>query len=184
MTCVVAIKEGKNVWMGADSMASTEDLKSNLVQPKIFKNGNILIGCCGSTRMLQLLQYYFKAPKHSRGVEDNAYLACDFMSSVRVCFTENGFLGDPGADSTDKSDTSGEFLVAYKGKIYYAQDDFSIIETTDSYASVGSGNHLAFGSLHSTESFNLSPKERIEMAIQAATYHCPSVGGPINIFKL
>ena len=51
----------------------------------------------------------------------------------------------------------------------------------DGYAAVGSGAELALGSLHTSSSFDLTPKQRVKAALHAAARYNPFVGAPFTI---
>ena len=57
MTCIAAVGEAEQVFMGGDSMLAAGWDARISAMPKVFRNGPLLIGVAGSLRMLQLLQY-------------------------------------------------------------------------------------------------------------------------------
>ena len=65
MTCIVGMvdKLAKNVIIGGDSAESTNVNIFIRKDAKIFQNGNFIIGCTSSFRMIQLLRFTFKPPK-------------------------------------------------------------------------------------------------------------------------
>ena len=74
MTCIVGYKDGNDVWIGGDSLGSNEwGQQIATAQPKVFTNGPMLMGCCGSFRLAQLLQYGvdFKRAAHPDGMPDH-----------------------------------------------------------------------------------------------------------------
>ena len=68
MTAIVAIRQDNTVYMGGDS-AGVAGLKITIRKdPKVFINGNFLMGFTTSFRMGQLLQYSFKPPEHPKNM--------------------------------------------------------------------------------------------------------------------
>jgi len=91
MTCIVGVVDKGKVYMGADSAGvGGLDLRVRK-DPKVFKNGPFLIGCTSSFRMIQLLQYSFKAPRHDKSLSEDKYMATKFIDAVRECFSGGGF---------------------------------------------------------------------------------------------
>ena len=58
----------------------------------------------------------------------------------------------------------------------------SVIELSES--SIGSGNNIALGSLHTTRGFDIDPSERISMALDAAITISTTCIGPVDIISL
>jgi hypothetical protein len=57
--------------------------------------------------------------------------------------------------------------------------DFQLAEYKENYTAIGSGTQYALGSLYTTARTKLKPPDRLEIAIKAASYFSPSVGGEI-----
>lgn len=51
MTCIVAVTNGVDVCMGGDSAGAIGNDVTVRIDPKIFKNKDLLFGCTGSFRM-------------------------------------------------------------------------------------------------------------------------------------
>jgi ATP-dependent protease HslVU (ClpYQ) peptidase subunit len=174
MSTLVGIVDGKNVYLGADSLASTEDGDVRPIKcRKIFKNGPYLIGFIGSVRGGQVLYpEYFTPPKKVEQLPD-AIIA---QSAEKGCLI------------TSEQSTSlhaCNFLIGFKGKLYEILVDFQINEI-ESYTSVGSGSYYAFGSLHTTEQMkdDFTPEMRIELALEAAQAFSTSTQGPFYVVKM
>lgn len=158
MSTVIGIVEDKKVYIGADSLASTEEGDARPIKcKKIFRNGKYLVGFIGSVRGGQVLYpEYFKFPPKIMDVPDAIMNQC----------VEKGCL------VTSEQQTSlhaCNFLIGFKGKLYEILVDFQMSEIA-SYTAVGSGSTYAFGSLHTTEQMkdDFTPPMRIELALEAA----------------
>lgn len=174
MSTVVGVVDGKNIWIGADSRASTEDgdIRSNKCK-KIFRNGDYLFGFIGSVRGGQILfPEYFSPPKKLYELPDAIRLQC----------SEKGCLG---VNENQMSVHACNFLIGYKGKLYEMLIDFQLTEVPE-YSAIGAGCNYAFGSLFTTSKVKetISPKERVKLAIQAASEFDAATGGDILIEKL
>jgi ATP-dependent protease HslVU (ClpYQ) peptidase subunit len=175
MTCVVAIvdKSG-SIYMGADSAASTPHTIRASKVPKVFKKGPLLLGGCGSFRMIQLLQYALsvKLPPAITPRSVEHYLCTEFVDTVRSTYTEYGLLHD-----TDKDFDRGQVLIGVKGGGLYCMDyDFQINSFAEEYDSIGSGSEYALGALAATP--RLKTGKRVELALSAAAQFDPGVRGP------
>lgn len=182
MTCIVGLKTTEGVYIGGDS-ASTNDsgLQTILASGKVFfigEGGNrMLLGCTTSCRMMQLLHYELQLPSYEDGMDVEGYMVTQFVNAVRDCFKSGGF-----AKKEDEREEGGNFLIGYRGRLFEIQDDYQISEPTNDYEAVGSGAKFALGSLYATP--HLPPEQRIEVALQAATYHNAYVRPPYLIHCL
>ena len=177
MSCIVGIVSHNEVWIGADSLGTTEDGDVKLRNcNKIFRNGEYLISFAGSVRGGQILfPKYFKPPKD----------IWDFPDSLRVQCERKGCLG---IAESQVSIQACNYLIGFQGKLYEISMDFQMSEITD-YASIGAGSPYAYGALHALDSlkdelYNLTPVQRIKKALMAACEFHTSTGEPIYVEKL
>ena len=158
-TVVGIVNEGK-VYIGADSLASTEEGDARPMKcSKIFKNGPYLIGFIGSVRGGQILYpHYFKPPKDIMDLPDAIMAQCT-EKGCSVTSTEGTYLH------------ACNFLIGYKGKLYEILVDYQMNEISE-YTAIGGGACYAFGSLHTTNKMkeDFTPKMRMELALEAAEY--------------
>lgn len=80
---------------------------------------------------------------------------------------------DEGAEST------GQFLVGYKSKLYTFDTDMQVARIADGFASVGAGGTIALGSLYATRMMK-DPIARLRNALEAAAHFSASVRGPFS----
>lgn len=59
LTCIVGMTHKGKVYIGADSLGSNGFTQSIRKESKVFKNGEFLIGCTSSFRMIDLLKWKF-----------------------------------------------------------------------------------------------------------------------------
>ena len=178
MTCIVGIVHKKKVFIGADSLGSNRIWQKTLRKdPKVFKNGDFLIGYTSSFRMGQLLRFNFQPPVHPLKMDDYEYMVKLFIPAVRECFKDGGF-----AEKDKEQESGGIFLVGYRGELYCVESDYQVGVSYDGFDSVGCGDDLAKGALFVNK--NKHPKERIRQAIEAAAHFSAGVGGDIIIREI
>lgn len=177
MTCIVAIESKGKIYWGADSAVSSYEQRI-METPKIFEVGGVVFGGSGSLRMLQIIQYHFKALKHKPHKTDIEYLISRVVPSIRVIIKKHGKMGaDKSMDETD-----AYFLIGYNSRVYKLGMGFSILPVVDDYNAIGSGQSYALGALRSTEDGDRTPADRAALALEAAGYFCDSVAPPYRIF--
>lgn len=175
MTCIVAVETPAGVWMGGDRAVSGTWTSQVKATPKVWTNGPLLIGTCGSVRLPQILRYGMTPPLDALTWDVDRWVAIDFVRAVRAAFAEHGF--DRVRDGIA---SGGLFLLAVRGRLYEIQSDYSFIRHDHGEHAIGSGEDHAFGSLHSTREWD-DPRVRITAALEAAAEHVMSVAGPFDI---
>ena len=91
MTCIVALVKEGNIWMAGDLMGSNGFTKKTYPDPKVFVNGDFVIGYTSSFRMGQILEYNWEQPPRMEGLTDRQYLQLDVIESMRACFSAFGY---------------------------------------------------------------------------------------------
>lgn len=183
MTCIVGLIDNNRVWIGGDS-AGVSGLDVSLRKdPKVFKNGNFLIGYTSSFRMGQLLRFKFNPPKYYAAQHSNdeyKYMCTDFIESVRVCFKDGGY-----ATVLNNEESGGSFLVGFNGRLFKIDSDFQVGESVEKYNSIGCGDSYAKGSLYTIFHFPNNkvrdPNDVIITALLAAEHFSGGVKSPFLI---
>lgn len=179
MTCVVAMIKKGTVYMGADSAASNGWETRIRKDKKVFKNGPMIFGFCGSFRIGQLLQHKLAIPNHAVDKDVYQYMVQDFIEAVRACLKEGG------AAQTDKETHTmdfSNFMVGYRGRLFYIQADFQVGEPRDIYHAIGCGENYALGSLHRRHSAD--PYTSLRLALEAAEHFSNGVRGPFEYISV
>lgn len=170
MTCIVAVAQGGNVWMGADSAGVVGLSLRMRNDPKIYRVGKFLFGFTSSFRMGQLLGYKFNPPEQV-SMSDEKYMATVFVDELRETLKAGGFVKtDNGVES------GGTFLVGYHGHIFKIYDDFQVAEAVEPYDACGCGEDIALGALFASR--GLPPGERVHLALEAAQTFSAGVRAP------
>lgn len=180
MTCIVGLLDNGKAYMGADSLCSNGYTGKVNKNKKLFKLSNqkdILVGYTSSFRMGQLLQYstgLFDELSLLKNEVDEKYMVNNFIPNVKKLFKDGGY---------DKNDQGGNFLVTFKDKLYEVQCDYSILEPSNGFASVGCGEDFALASLETTKDLEMNPIDRIKKALECAEKYSVGVGRPFYIIN-
>lgn len=135
MTCIIGYIDEKGVGhMAGDTAGTSVDghYRVDNVHPKVFRNGEMLIGYTSSFRMGQILEHVFTAPERNDGLTDYQYMVKQVVPAIRKAFVEGNYM-------TKEDKDGGTFLIIYRGKLFALQDDFSVFERPRNFDSCGSG---------------------------------------------
>ncbi|CAB5218000.1 hypothetical protein UFOVP209_39 [uncultured Caudovirales phage] len=177
MTCIVGLEHDGGVIIGGDA-AAIEDLRLTIrTDPKVFTNGDYLIGFCDSYRMGQLLQYRLNVPKQKADTTTFAHMATTFIDAVRKTFHQGGY-----ARTSDGEEVGGVFLCAYAGRLFCIDEDHHIGTSALGYEAIGCGADYALGSLYTTRT-NPDARARVQTALEAAALHSAGVCAPFTILN-
>ncbi len=182
MTCIVAVAQDGKVVMGGDSAAvDTYDYSlGTCVETKVWQNGPVMFGACGSFRVSQLIRWKMTLPTPDPDCEPLAYLVDPLAEAMRNTLAQGGALTTWQEDSTEELTASG-LLIGFAGRVFEIFSDFGVGELVEGYGAVGCGALLALGSLASTE--GQKPLKRVRVALSAAERHSAGVQGPFEIIK-
>lgn len=180
MTCIVGLIEDGITYIGGDSLGSNGYTKTVRKDKKVFHlkdTSKAVIGYTSSFRMGQLLMYATGLiDKRDEPNIDHEYLVTKFIPNISSLFDRGGY---ERTSSGEKS--SGTFLLGYQDKLYRIDSDYQVGESFNNYDSVGCGEYHALGSLFSTEGSNMTPQERIHLALRAASKFSVGVQAPYYI---
>lgn len=172
MTCIVGLQHDGKVTIGGDSAGVAGYSITVRADTKVFTVGPYLMGFTTSFRMGQLLHHTFK-PKPPKGNLDR-FMVAEFIPGIMDCLETGGWL------STENGRREGgTFLVGVHGRLFSVHDDFQVGSPVDGYESVGCGDEIALGSLHSTT--GKPPRARVKAALTAAAHHSAGVTPPFVI---
>lgn len=179
MTVIAAIKTEDRIYLGSDKQATLWNMPSNLAGAKIFEKGGILFGITGTVRFLDLLQHSLTIPKHDPDIDVHAYMVTKFADAIRTCLRN--------ANALEKKDevetTPGYAIIAYRGRLLTIYADCGVSEYDRPYAAIGSGGEIALGSLCTTETYDIPPKERLELALESAARHNIYCSSPFDFLE-
>jgi hypothetical protein len=176
MTAIAGLVADGKVWIGGDSAGVGGYSLAIRKDSKVFRNGEFVMGCTSSFRMIQLLRYEFTPPTPLEGSDLHKYMVTQFIPAIRALFKNAGFTR---IDSSVES--GGTFLVGWRKNLFVIFDDFQVAQLQDNYCACGCGTDLILGSLFTTEGTEATPRERVEWALQAAERFSAGVRGPFVI---
>lgn len=176
MTCIVGLKDGRDVYVGGDSAGVMGLSITTRADAKVFRNGAYVIGFAGSFRMRDVLEHIF-VPPAPPSKDTERFMATDFINSMRTVFADNevsqyveGTVLFPG-----------KIIVAFKSNLFVIDSDYQVGKPANGYDAIGVGEHLALGSLYSTAGYRAV--ERVEEALEAASHFSGGVTPPYTILK-
>jgi ATP-dependent protease HslVU (ClpYQ) peptidase subunit len=176
MTAIVAIKTSSRVVMGCDSAAIGGWHLQLRADPKVFRVGQFLLGCCGSIRMAQLLQFgegrLSLRSLRPRG-DSLTFMVRHFVPKMRAILKKGGY-----AKVLNNVEETGEFLIAWRNHLFTIHADMQVAQLHDHYAACGCAWEIALGSLFSTHG---RAEERIALALEAAEHCSAGVRRPFVI---
>lgn len=182
MTCIVGVAHGGNVIIGGDSFGGNGGFGTIRADPKVFFNGPYLIGYTSSFRMGQVLRFA-KLPEPKGDLFE--FLCTKFINAIRKAFKEAGI-----AKRVSEEETCGTFLVGYKDRLFAVWDDYQVGECEEGYYACGSGIEVSTGALYAMKNAHpwnprneIDGKVLVEMALEAARHHVPTVDGPFRILS-
>lgn len=182
MTCIVGLIHNGITYIGGDSLGSNGFSKTVRKDKKVFHlkdTKNAVLGYTSSYRMGQLLMYGTGLiDSRDEPNIDHEYLVTKFIPNIIKLFEDGGYSRNNSGEKR-----GGSFLLGYKDKLYKIESDFQVGESVDKYDACGSGKDFALGSLKTTEKSNLSPEDRIRMALQAASKFSVGVAPPYYILN-
>lgn len=168
----------KHAYIAADSCASNAIDRSIVKNCKVFNpvgRRDILIGCAGTFRLPNLLQFVpgiFPAEDELATEDINmSYLINEFTPVVRAL-----------TEDFDDSD-AWELLIAVKDRIYRMQMDLSIIEPADNVDAIGLGGSVALGAMKVLNEMApyMPVEQRLKHALQVACSTCQGCSGPFTL---
>ncbi len=179
MTCIVGMAVGGKLYMGGDSC--TADVEGSMEKSirkdaKVFETRDMLIGYSGSWRFGQIIRWIFDPPAQKTDQEDLEYLVTDWVAELKKTCNAEGYSKIENNEETMESTA----LLGYKGKLYVLDGDWNIGEPAEDYAALGAGSAVAMGAMFATfkASKSMTPKARLEVALQAASEYIVGISPP------
>ena len=183
MSVVVAIKEGKKVYIGVDSQVTKGGTRTTLKNPHNYKVWRVegaphcLMAHVGNVRdanIVRLMDGLVTDYNVYRNHVDFEFVVKKVVPSIFEELKDAGYLkNDQYIDGMDS-----RYLFIYKDQLFMINTDGCVLEVDD-YVAIGSGEDQAIGSLLSTEKED--PRKRIIKAIKASAASDIYVDYPIIV---
>lgn len=177
MTCIAGIAHEGRVYIGGDSATLSGWLLQRTQSPKVFRNGEFLIGVTGTMRLTQILRYHLVVPPQAED-DQEAYMVKVFAEAVRTCLKAQGWA----KVDNNREESEGAFLVGYRGGLYSVYSDYQVFRSLDGVDACGSGREYALAAMYVLA--GLPPRERIERALEASAYYCIGVSAPFQVLEM
>jgi hypothetical protein len=182
VTCIAACVEDDELAIGGDScMESLPRGRLTLIaNSKVWRNGTLLMGGAGSSRLIQQVQYRLQLPDAEPGESADHYMA----SKLAVTVTELAGCRSKAALKaliSDKEAVDMSLLVIRDARIFALDLQGHVSERHGGFDAIGSGQDEALGALHATAGIGMSASERVRRALMAAADLAPTVRAPFSI---
>lgn len=182
MTCIVGITDGKKVIIGCDSQTTgndINDIKNIRKDKKIFQKNNIIFGVTGSPRFTQILEFMWCFDAIDEGQDEFEYL----VKTVVPTAMESLEVNKCSDLNNGRLTTDSAMLIGIGNRLFCLYSDFQIGESTKNYASIGSGMEFALGALTVLENMNITNKQKLEQALEVASFHSSTCSGPYHFME-
>jgi ATP-dependent protease HslVU (ClpYQ) peptidase subunit len=176
MTCIVGLVDKGKIWIGGDSAAASGTERHQWKNAKVFKKDKFIFGYAGSFRFGQIIEHAFEIPSKLEDQSDLAYFVTTFTESLITTLENNRFMKEDQRELTDAS-----LLIGYNGCLYEFQEDFTFGIPARNFTAIGVGDSFALGALYVLYGTNLTPKNILTKALDAATTYCGGVIEPYTI---
>lgn len=123
MSCVVALVDNGEIYIGADSFCADGGTFYPVVDQKIFTKKKLLIGCTGKFRVINLIHHAFILPDLQSGQSFEQYLNTNFVDAIRDCLRKAGSLKNESGMETMEA----VMLVGHEGRLFVVEEDFNTV---------------------------------------------------------
>lgn len=170
----------KSIIMGGDS-AGVAGLDMALVaEPKVFTNGDFLIGFTSSFRMGDLLRYADLPTYHQEEeASSHRFMVVKFVPAIRTLLKDGGYM------SVDKHrEEGGTFLVGFSGSLFGIWDDLQAASSSYGMLAIGCGGQVALGAMIAMKASGMALDESlVEVALKASETASAGVRSPFSIIR-
>lgn len=181
MTCIVGVKSGGRIWMGADSAAShppTNEIYT-FTGPKVFAVGEYLVGYTISYRAGQVLRHDVNWPEPpAPDVDLERFLVREIVPELRRALRDAGAL-----KVSEGIEQGAQFMIGLHGELATIGLDFSVGSLQEPYLAIGSGRHNAYGALHALAGTDSSGEAKVRRALEAAATFTSNVRAPFLVLS-
>ena len=144
MSLVLAVRHRGVVHMMADSGIFDDDSCIVSKDPKVFIRGQLLVGCVGGLRQIQVVREVWEPPKAPRSAEHlPRYMVTGVAETLRIA------LRASGASKAEHQQDSMEvkLLIGVRGRLFMANEDLAVVEVSGESEAIGRCQELARGAL-------------------------------------
>lgn len=184
MTSVIAVSDGKSVWLAGDSFCGDEKKKDICKSSKVYKIGPLGIGLCGMVRQELILEKILR----NLIEKQNVIVSHDWLKFELPDILCKEMKDRFGTVDKNGQATLGEsaYMLAFDGVIYYLDDDFGIWDSQRSIAGIGAGKQYTLGALKSMMLYcpNMTIEQKMKNALEIAHEWSIWVEPPYTLVKI
>jgi len=191
-TCIAILRDKRGkLWMAGDRRVSWGMHQAQIMpKAKIAYREGLLLGGTGCASICDEFVRLMSIPHMSKEAEPYDYMHNVFMPAVFDHLAVRKYLHEKerriayreGADPAD--DWYGALvLIGLRGDLFeLTVDNYDIsLDQIDAPYATGCGDHLALGSLLTTENIKMKEKDRLTLALQVAARVSPGCDNNIDI---
>lgn len=185
MTAIVGLVFEGSIYLGADSSACDMEnmMHVSRLEPKVFRNGQYLMGVAGQTRCGQVMHYVFNPPRVPSFVRGNAgvieFMVREFVPALRDCLEEQGVTSGEVTDPFP-----GNVIIGVRDCLLELEPDFQVSVNIEPWAAAGAGSAYCLGALFAQKDTLLDPVTIIGNALDAAATYSMTVRTPFTVERL
>jgi hypothetical protein len=128
--------------------------------------GELVFGFAGDWHLGLAIRHRFAPPAIGKGDLD-CYMNTLFIDALGELFDNEGM----------RFPKDGQLIVGARGELYEIDRGLAAIRS-GGYNAIGCGSFVAMGSLHTTTEAQITPQERLRLALEAAADLVPGVCPP------
>jgi ATP-dependent protease HslVU (ClpYQ) peptidase subunit len=138
------------------------------------------VGVCGNIKAEQILVKVLKKQFKKKKKINREWIEQELTQIVKEEMVKSGLIANDEPMPDDST-----FLIAFDGKVYIFEDDFSIWRSSRGYQAIGAGSSFAKGALEALhKEKSLSPESKLLRALEAADNLCTFVLPPFTIIEV
>lgn len=166
MTVIVAMEHPGGVTVACDSFLGNDDVRVEMVGPKWWKAGALLVAWAGGVKIPQVVEHAGWRMRQRKNEPDQAFVQ-RYAERIRAQHIEKRIAC-----------SESSYLLVYHGKCYEMEtSDASLTRSGHGYAAIGHGEEYALGAMAYSLAREplLGPQQRLEYVLDAVLLHCPKV---------
>lgn len=186
MTVCIGYVAEDSYYMAADHCTMCNSIPTSMVDNKIYKFPDFMIGACGRVKSANILSQW-KPPKRKKSDSIDRYIRTSMVKSLQKNLIKYGLYNKDGS-CMDCSGLETSFLVVCEEGIYHIGIDMCVYKTEEAYGAIGSGADVAIGALalyHATAEDDTYPcvKNVLADIINICAKHCHGVNNHFTVLS-
>jgi len=153
VTCIVGIAEGGRVWMGGDSAGMIGWTRYVITRPKVVHRTGMLIGHCGTPRLLQIAE---TLPVAYLGGDPFRFVVDVFVPALQTAIKAADF------NWLIEENDSSCLMIGLSGALFTVCNQYSVDTYADGLCTLGARD-MALGALAALE--DMEPEARIRQVL-------------------